>query len=176
MARTHQRKRMIGMVAALLAVGLLTTAARAAPNKQGRDRKQGARQKNNDRPRAKEHGDRPRAREHGDRDKGRLTVGVSIGDHGKDRWRHRPDQMRHQRPHHRGRYVRRWVPPLYRSQFRRHGGWTRIVIRAGYYATVWVPAPAVIVTESGCQNVCCDQHRPRQRSGGGLVISGSYRF
>ena len=170
MARTHtrrprpRRRRAVGLVVALLAVGLLTTAAQAAPSRGGNRRHaQRKQRRHHDPPQRASHRDRGHFRGHDDRLSISLNLGGNYrrpGHHGRP-WRHLP--------YRRGKYVTRWVEPVYATHYDRCGRPTRILVTAGYYTSVWVPhRKARFACRAGCDH---RQHQPD-----GLVIRGKFRF
>lgn len=159
MKSTNQRKRVICLAAAFLAVGVLTANVEAKP-KGNRGRKAKAQQKGHDRGRH-----RVERRDHRDRDRSdsRWTIGLNLGTgHGRPAWR----------KHARGHIELRWVAPVYKTRWDGRGRKHRVVIREGYWKEVWVPS-RLVFTHRNCKRHCgsgCHIAVPV------ITVRGSFRF
>jgi hypothetical protein len=164
MTRPQQRKKVIAVAVALLAVGLMSTTSQVASGRSGQRR-------HGDRAERGQH-DRSRPDAHADKDDS-LTVGVTIGgDYSRSRGHDRWQRM----PHRPGRFERRWVEPVYGTSYDACGRRVAVIVHQGYYTRQWVQSRTY---RHGSRY---RRHSYRSRGGrghhnsSGLVISGTFRF
>ena len=139
MQTTNQRKRVILLAAAFLAVGVLAASAEARPNKaHRRAAKTQHRDRNRGHPRVAQRRHKGR-----DRDKSGVSISFDLGGHGRTKWV-RPRLTGRNRGH----YEARWIPSLYGTRYDECGHRYEVVIRDGYWTEVWTP-----------------RHRPKHRHG-----------
>lgn len=153
MQTTNQRKRVVLLAVAFLAVGVLAVSAEARPNKG--HRRPAARTQHRDRNRGHPRAHQPR---HRGRDKGGVTISLNLGGRRPLKWV-RPRLTGRARGH----YETRWVPPLYETRYDRCGRRHEVLIRDGYWEQVWVP--------HRCSAGCHDR-----RPGTGVTIRGHINF
>ena len=166
MQTTNQRKRVILLAVAFLAVGVLAGSAEAQPKKkspqpaaraQRRDRNRGhpsvaqLQRKRPARIAQPQHKGR-------DKDKGGVTISFNLGGQGRTELA-RPRLPRHARGH----YETRWAPPIYETRYDTCGRRYEVLIRDGYWGQIWVP--------HRCSAGCHDR-----RPDTGVTIRGHINF
>ena len=167
MKSTSQRKRVIFLAAAFMALGVLAANVEARPkdNHRGKAKaQQRDRGRGRHRVERRRHRDRDRHYRDRDRNDSRWSIGFSLGTgHGRT--------ARHVRT---GGYIeRRWVAPVYKTRWDGCGRKYRVVIREGYWEKIWVPYRRPIRRHRDCTSRCgagCHHVSP------GIRISGNFRF
>lgn len=166
MNSTNQRKRVVCLAVAFLAVGVLAANVEARP-RGNNGRKAKAQQRDHGRQSSRNRGrhHRDRGRHHRDRDRSdsRWSIGLNLG-------------TGHVRtvPHARigGHIELRWVAPVYKTRWDGCGRKYQVLIRKGYWEEVWVPG-RVVFSHRNCKRHCgagCHIAAPV------ISVRGSFRF